>query len=105
MPALGKSGTSRIRVLRSVMNGDDPYCCTRAPCGSRCVTHAVQESCTIANGADMPLETSYTTLRSNLASVLDQVVDQQDTVIVRRKGARDVALVHASELARLIATA
>lgn len=53
----------------------------------------------------MPVETSYTSLRENLASVLDQVVDQQETVIVRRKGSRDVALVPATELAGLIETA
>lgn len=53
----------------------------------------------------MPTETTYTSLRENLATVLDQVVDQQETVIVRRRGARDVALVPASELAGLIETA
>lgn len=53
----------------------------------------------------MPTETTYTSLRENLASVLDQVVDEQETVIVRRKGARDVALVPATELAGLIETA
>jgi antitoxin YefM len=53
----------------------------------------------------MATETTYTSLRENLASVLDQVVDQQETVIVRRKGSRDVALVPARELAGLIETA
>ena len=53
----------------------------------------------------MPSETTYTSLRENLASVLDQVVDQQETVIVRRRGSRDVALIPASELAGLIETA
>jgi antitoxin YefM len=53
----------------------------------------------------MPTETTYTSLRENLAKLLDQVVDQQETVIVRRRGARDVALVPASELAGLIETA
>lgn len=53
----------------------------------------------------MATETTYTSLRENLASVLDQVVDQQETVIVRRRGARDVALVPAGELAGLIETA
>jgi len=53
----------------------------------------------------MPTETTYTSLRENLASVLDQVVDQQETVIVRRRRARDVALIPASELAGLIETA
>ena len=53
----------------------------------------------------MPRETTYSSLRENLATVLDQVVDQQDTVIVRRRGARDVALIPASELAGLMETA
>lgn len=53
----------------------------------------------------MPSETTYSSLRANLAMVLDQVVDQQDTVIVRRRGARDVALIPASELAGLMETA
>lgn len=53
----------------------------------------------------MATETTYTSLRANLASVLDQVTDQQETIIVRRKGAPDVALVPASELAGLIETA
>lgn len=53
----------------------------------------------------MPAETTYTSLRANLASILDQVVDQQETVIVRRKGAKDVALIPATELAGLIETA
>jgi antitoxin YefM len=53
----------------------------------------------------MPTETTYTSLRQNLASVLDQVVDQQETVIVRRRGARDVALIPARELSGLMETA
>ena len=53
----------------------------------------------------MATETTYTSLRENLASVLDQVVDQQETVVVRRRGARDVALIPASELAGLMETA
>ena len=53
----------------------------------------------------MPTETTYTSLRENLASVLDQVVDQQETVIVRRRGSRDVALIPASELSGLVETA
>jgi antitoxin YefM len=53
----------------------------------------------------MATETTYTRLRQNLASVLDQVVDRQETVIVRRRGSRDVALIPASELAGLLETA
>jgi antitoxin YefM len=53
----------------------------------------------------MAIETTYTHLRENLASILDDVVDQQDVVIVRRKASRDVALIPAVELAGLIETA
>lgn len=53
----------------------------------------------------MPSETTYTSLRENLAAVLDQVIDQQDSVIVRRRGSRDVALIPASGLAGLMETA
>jgi len=53
----------------------------------------------------MATETTYTSLRQNLADVLNQVVDQQETVIVRRKGSRDVALIPVGELAGLIETA
>jgi antitoxin YefM len=53
----------------------------------------------------MAVETSYTSLRENLASVLDRVFEDREIVIVRRKGAKDVALVPASELAGLLETA
>ena len=53
----------------------------------------------------MPTEITYTNLRENLAGFLDQVVDQQENVIVRRKGARDVALIPVGELTGLIETA
>jgi antitoxin YefM len=53
----------------------------------------------------MAIETSYTSPRANLASVLDCVIDHQEPVIVRRKGDRDVALLPASELAGLMETA
>jgi len=51
------------------------------------------------------VETTYTSLRENLASVLDRVIRDQEVVIVRRRGARDVALVPAAELAGLMETA
>src|SRR5689334_9791003 len=53
----------------------------------------------------MATETSYTSLRENLKTVLDHVVDHHETVIVRQKSGRDVALILATELARLIETA
>ena len=53
----------------------------------------------------MPVETTYTRLRERLASVLDQVANDQEVVIVRRRGAKDVALVPAEELTSLMETA
>ena len=53
----------------------------------------------------MPLETSYTHLRENLSSILDRVVEDQEIVIVRRRGSRDVALIPADELAGMVETA
>jgi len=53
----------------------------------------------------MPVETTYTALRERLAGFLDQVTDDREVVIVRRRGARDVALVPADELAGLMETA
>jgi antitoxin YefM len=50
-------------------------------------------------------ETTYTSLRENLASVLDRVVADNEVVIVRRKGAKDVALLPAEELAGYMETA
>jgi antitoxin YefM len=51
------------------------------------------------------VETTYTQLRDKLASVLDQVAEQQEVVIVRRKGAPDVALIPAGELSAIMETA
>ena len=53
----------------------------------------------------MPVETTYTKLRENLAAVLDQVTDDQEVVIVRRRGGNDVALIPADELSSLLETA
>ena len=53
----------------------------------------------------MAVETTYTSLRARLASVLDQVSNDREVVIVRRRGAKDVALVPAEELAGLMETA
>ncbi|MBM3744592.1 MAG: type II toxin-antitoxin system Phd/YefM family antitoxin [Acidobacteria bacterium] len=53
----------------------------------------------------MAVETTYTSLRQELASVLDRIVNDQEVVIVRRRGARDVAMIPAAELAGLLETA
>jgi len=53
----------------------------------------------------MPIETTYTNLRENLASYLDRVVDDREVVVVKRRGAPDVAIIAADELAGLDETA
>ena len=53
----------------------------------------------------MPTETTYTALRENLASFLDRVIDDREVVVVKRRGARDVAIIAADELAGLEETA
>ena len=53
----------------------------------------------------MAVDTTYTNLRENLATLLKQVADDHEVVIVRRKSAKDVALVPAEELAGLVETA
>ena len=50
-------------------------------------------------------ETTYTSLRQKLASVLDRVVNDREVVIIRRKGSKKVALVPADELMGLLETA
>jgi antitoxin YefM len=53
----------------------------------------------------MPIDITYTSLRENLASVLDRVIQDQDVAIVRRRGSPDVAMIPAAELAGLAETA
>ena len=51
------------------------------------------------------VETTYTSLRENLASVMDRVVNDREVVIVRRKGDQRVAMISADELSSLLETA
>lgn len=53
----------------------------------------------------MPTETSYTAARANLAALCNSVTATREAVIIRRRGAKDVALVAADELGSLIETA
>jgi antitoxin YefM len=50
-------------------------------------------------------ETTYTSLRQSLASVLDRVANDREVVIVRRRGEKTVAMVPADELIGLMETA
>jgi len=64
----------------------------------------VQGSCTITEEACLT-ETTYTTLRQSLASVLDRVANDREVFVIRRRGAKTVALIPADELMGLIETA
>lgn len=54
----------------------------------------------------MVIETTYTSLRENLATFLDRVTDDREVLVVkRRRGQRDVAIIAADELSSLMETA
>ncbi|MCY7346824.1 MAG: type II toxin-antitoxin system prevent-host-death family antitoxin [Pyrinomonadaceae bacterium] len=53
----------------------------------------------------MPIQTTYSNARNNLASLLEKVTDEQEIVVINRRGHEDVALVSASELGSLLETA
>jgi antitoxin YefM len=53
----------------------------------------------------MPVETTYSNLRQNLASVLAQADTDNEVFIVRRRKGRDIALIPADELASILETA
>ena len=50
-------------------------------------------------------ETSYTRARQQLATLMDQVTDTREPVLLRRRGKETVALIPAAELAGWIETA
>ena len=50
-------------------------------------------------------ETSYTQAREHLATLMDQVTDTREPVLIRRRGREPVALVAADELAIWLETA
>ena len=53
----------------------------------------------------MSIQTTYTNARSNPAFLLNEVTGNQEVVIIRRRGAEDVAMISAAELAGLTETA
>jgi antitoxin YefM len=60
----------------------------------------------ISGDSAMAIETTYTSLRENLATFLDRVTDDREVVVVkRRRGQPDVAIIAADELSRLEETA
>jgi len=53
----------------------------------------------------MPTLTTYTNARANFAKLCNQVASTREPVVIRRRGADDVALVSAEELAGIMETA
>lgn len=53
----------------------------------------------------MATEITYSKARANLASLLDQVTDNREVVIITRRDGEDVAVVAAAELRSLLETA
>lgn len=53
----------------------------------------------------MPIQTTYTSARANLAKLYNEVTANQEIVIINRRGYEDVALISASELSSLAETA
>lgn len=53
----------------------------------------------------MAIETTYSQARANLKSLLDDVVENREQVIIRRRDGNDVAMIAADELRSLLETA
>ncbi|MDI6769373.1 MAG: type II toxin-antitoxin system prevent-host-death family antitoxin [Anaerolineales bacterium] len=53
----------------------------------------------------MSLHTNYTQARAGFAKLLDKVTRDREVVVIRRRGAEDVALISAAELSSLTETA
>lgn len=53
----------------------------------------------------MTLQTTYTQARTQLATLLDEVVNNREIVIIQRRGSDDVAMIAADELTSLLETA
>jgi len=51
------------------------------------------------------ISTTYSQARQNLASLLDQVINDREIALIKRRGSADVAIVAADELAGLLETA
>ena len=49
----------------------------------------------------MPTEKTYSYARANFAALLEQVVDDHEAVIIKRRGHEDVALIAADDLRSL----
>jgi len=52
----------------------------------------------------MSLEVSYSEARGNLASLMDQVTDDCEVVVITRRGHKKVAMIDADELSSMMET-
>ncbi|CAN5188858.1 YoeB-YefM toxin-antitoxin system antitoxin YefM [soil metagenome] len=52
----------------------------------------------------MSVEVSYSEARNNLASLMDQVIDDCEVVLIKRRGRSSVAMIDADELSSLMET-
>ena len=52
----------------------------------------------------MSVEVSYSEARANLASLMDQVIDDSEVVVIKRRGRSSVAMIDADELSSLLET-
>lgn len=53
----------------------------------------------------MAIQTTYTNARANFAKLLEEVIQNRETVIIERRGAEKVAMIAESELSSLLETA
>ena len=53
----------------------------------------------------MPIQTTYTQARANLSKLFDEVTENREVVIIRRRRGDDIAIVAADELSSLTETA
>lgn len=53
----------------------------------------------------MTIQTTYSKARANLANLCNQVSEDREIVLIRRRNAEDVALISSSELSSILETA
>jgi antitoxin YefM len=53
----------------------------------------------------MAIQTTYSHARANLASLMSEITDSREVVVIRRRGKEDIAMIAADELAGILETA
>ena len=53
----------------------------------------------------MAIQTTYTNARASFASLIDEVINNREVVIIQRRGSEDVAMIAANELSGILETA